>query len=570
MRTLPRQAVVLVAALVAFCGLAFGAGPQEEFNCRWVYVSTNFQVDRQASRLVDLMERAEQLGYNGLVVADYKFGRIQDRPQRYYDNLRRVREAADRLNLELVPCVMPIGYSGSILQNNPDLAAALPARDVEFVCEGDRAVVADRRNRLPFADFERGENPARTGWDFVDGPGTSTFFDSDVAHSGGRSLRMENFREGNDYGNCRLHVALDVRPWHQYHVRLWLKTEDVRPAGSVRVTVLGADGRSLNYTGLGVEGTQDWRRHDLIFNSLGNDRVRFYFGIWGGRAGRMWVDDVELRPTAGVNVLRRKGCPIEVVSAEDGTEYAEGRDFERWQHPKTGRDPWPGSFRPWHPAPPVELTDDSRIRHGERLRVSFYHTDVIHEGQVAACLSADELFGYLEEQVRQIDRYWRPKGYMMSHDEIRVAGWCELCSGKTPGELLARNVSRCTDVIREVNPDAEVFVWSDMFDPHHNARDDYYLAAGTFEGAWEGLDRSVCVVNWNGGHRRESLSFFADRGHRQVIAGYYDNPRVRDHLHAWLDAARGLAGVDGVMYTTWRSDYSHLEAFIDAAAAYPQ
>lgn len=62
------------------------------------------------------------------------------------------------------------------------------------------------------------------------------------------------------------------------------------------------------------------------------------------------------------------------------------------------------------------------------------------------------------------------------------------------------------------------------------------------------MDESVDVVNWNGGHR-------------QVIADHYDNPDVSGHLGKWLDAARWLPGVDGAMYTTWRSGYSNLDRF---------
>ena len=98
-----------------------------------------------------------------------------------------------------------------------------------------------------------------------------------------------------------------------------------------------------------------------------------------------------------------------------------------------------------------------------------------------------------------------------------------------------------------------------MFDPHHNAVDNYYLVNGSLAGAWEGLAGDVVVVNWNFGKREESLRFFSRRGHRQVIAGYYDGPP--DQIRDWLDAARGVPGVVGVLYTTWRQDYSQLEAF---------
>ena len=52
-------------------------------------------------------------------------------------------------------------------------------------------------------------------------------------------------------------------------------------------------------------------------------------------------------------------------------------------------------------------------------------------------------------------------------------------------------------------------------------------------------------------------------GHRQLIAGYYDEKpeKVRD----WLTAAKTVPdSVIGVMYTTWRNDYSNLEPFSKA------
>ena len=60
--------------------------------------------------------------------------------------------------------------------------------------------------------------------------------------------------------------------------------------------------------------------------------------------------------------------------------------------------------------------------------------------------------------------------------------------------------------------------------------------------------------------RNESLKFFADRGHAQVLAGYYDKDPQR--IVEWLQMAGKARGVCGVMYTTWRHDYSKLEEFI--------
>ena len=112
---------------------------------------------------------------------------------------------------------------------------------------------------------------------------------------------------------------------------------------------------------------------------------------------------------------------------------------------------------------------------------------------------------------------------------------------------------------REVNPGGRIYVWSDMFDPHHNAHKDYYLVRGDLKGSWEGLDKEIVVIPWYLEKRVDSLKWFAERGHRQVIAGYYDH-RPDQVLH-WLEAAKYTKGLTGVMYTTWQNKYSDLERF---------
>ena len=72
----------------------------------------------------------------------------------------------------------------------------------------------------------------------------------------------------------------------------------------------------------------------------------------------------------------------------------------------------------------------------------------------------------------------------------------------------------------------------------------------------------MIIVNWNFGKRDESLKFFADRGHRQLVAGYYDAPLA--DAKAWVASAGKVKGIVGYMYTTWRGDFTKLEAFARA------
>ena len=120
-------------------------------------------------------------------------------------------------------------------------------------------------------------------------------------------------------------------------------------------------------------------------------------------------------------------------------------------------------------------------------------------------------------------------------------------------------------MIRKEDPGKPIYVWSDMFDPHHNAAKTgrYYLVKGDgpWYGSWKGLDKETVIVNWNSApdKRVQSLQHFADLGHRQILAGYYDGPVAA--ITDWLRDARPVSGIVGVMYTTWCSGYDNLEKF---------
>src|SRR5256885_348319 len=85
---------------------------------------------------------------------------------------------------------------------------------------------------------------------------------------------------------------------------------------------------------------------------------------------------------------------------------------------------------------------------------------------------------------------WGARGYFMSHDEIRVLNWCAACQARNldAGALLADNVRTCAAILRAVNPGGGIYVWSDMFDPNHNAHGNYYLVRGNLTNSWQGLD----------------------------------------------------------------------------------
>ncbi|HET6883513.1 MAG TPA: hypothetical protein VFI31_25400 [Pirellulales bacterium] len=534
----------------------------ERLPLRWLHLMTNLQVTENVDKNIELLRRAKKAGYNGVLLADYKLNVLDRVPDFYFANARRFKVAADELGIEIIPAIAPFGYSEGILAHDPNLAEGLPARDVPLNVVGDHAEIDSQLgDALPGGGFEEHRGDTVTGWDFQDEPGKMSFVDTNVRHSGRSSLRFDEPAKNNPgSGNARVSKLVKVHPWGQYHASIWIKTQGFNSAHEVHMFALTGSGRKLSHSNLGVKPDQDWTEHHIVFNSLDNSEVRFYVGAWSGRQGKLWLDDAKLQETAFVNLLRRPGCPLKIVGA-DGTVYDEGKDFTELRDERMGTTPWPGSFDVYHEPPRLVVAAGSRIKPGDKLWASYYHAVTIYDNQVPCSLAEPRVFEILKEQVERVENLFHPGTYMLSHDEIRVANWTEdeLRPGRSAGELLAENVRRCVSVVRGVNPQARLCFWSDMFDPHHNAVKDFYLVNGDLAGSWEGLPKDAIIVNWNSAKPRKSLPFFSKRGHRQVLAGFYDGRA--DSIRDWLAAGEGLPGIDGAMYTTWQHNFGELEAF---------
>lgn len=525
-----KQCIALLFLALALASAAVAA-PLEQ----WVYVSRNLWVDKNIDDLEALFKRASAAGYTHVLLADSKFARLDDMDARYFRNVKRVKQLAEQLKLQIVPAIFPIGYSNDLLWNDPNLIEALPVRDALFIVKDGAA----RLYSLPPVTLKGGDFSDFTKWDWKD---------VDVQPDNG-SARIKD-PKGN---NARIVQKLKLEPFRQYHISLRAKAQEFQ--GQLEVKLL-VGSRGLNFNSLGVKPTQDWTMHHVVFNSLENSDVTLYIGAWGARSGTAWFDDVKIEEVGLLNVVRRPGAPV-VVQQEGGRILTEGKDYEAIRDPFVGAKPWKGSYDIYHPPPLIKTS----LRDGSRLRVSYYHATTVHDGQAMICPSEPKTVELLRDQARRMHQAWGAKGYMMSHDEIRVLNWCLACQKRNldAGAILADNARTCVKILREVNPGGTIYVWSDMFDLHHNAQKDYYLVRGDLKGSWDGLDPQVVVLPWYFEKRAQSLAWFADRGHRQVIAGYYDYRP--EQVLQWLEAAKYTRGLTGVMYTTWQNKYDDLERF---------
>jgi hypothetical protein len=535
---------------------------------RWVYLATNLLVDKNVEDNIALMKRVAKVGYNGVVLTDSKFMRWDQFPEKYVQNVRRFRQGCRDLKLECIVCVCPIGYSNDLLGRDPNLAEGLPVKDAPFRAENGQLVPADDTVRLTNGGFEQSKNNVPHGWLFVDEPGKITFIDDQVKFEGRASLRMQDLGQHDPQnGHGRACQKLAVRPYSYYHLSVAVKTEKFESASEVRIAVLAKDGVALNYYQPHIEPTQGWTRIDITFNSLEFSEVNLYLGIWGGKGGKIWWDDVRIEQGGLVNLVRREGTPLKITSEDGKAVYKEGKDFDPVRDPQLGTIPWPGEYTVWHESPKSTLTKESRIRPGQKVLLSYFHTAIIYEGQVMCCMAEPKVYEILRWQLEQVHKNLQPDGYFLSHDEIRVQGWDESCRKKqmTPGQLLAENIDKCIKLTQREDPGKPIYVWSDMFDPLHNAGKTgrYYLVRGEgpWYDSWRGLDKKVTIVNWNSApdKRVNSLKHFAELGNHQILAGYYDGPVSA--IDGWLHDARQIHGLTGVMYTTWKSQFTDLEKF---------
>jgi len=178
------------------------------------------------------------------------------------------------------------------------------------------------------------------------------------------------------------------------------------------------------------------------------------------------------------------------------------------------------------------------------------------------------VYEVMREQVIRLDELLHPDAYLMSQDEMRTANRDLACLSRnlTPGQLMADSIRKSARILRELRPDAKVWLWSDMVDPYHNAKDGpYYFVEGSWEGSWEGADPDIGLANWAGHLKGKNCRWFADRGHQQVLSGYYDHDDDGAAIAAWLKAVEGIRGIVGAMHTSWQEKFDTLEAWAEKA-----
>ncbi len=513
-----------------------------------------------------LLDKAAAAGYTGLALWDSGLNYLGN-PSWPAENERHMRDFlnyAENKHMKIIAAPSPYGFSNETLEMNPNWAESQRVIGAQFEVDPSGAKLNFKNSfgGLANGGFENG----KTDWFSTGDSGLGL---SGAARSGKNSAVIADAPR-----NARLRQKFPLRPWRQYHLRLFYKSSDFH--GSSMVSVFdSSDLKKVRFNvSLQVNGTHDWTRLDYTFNSQDSTEGYLYFGVWGGSSGLLWFDDIFLEETALVYLTRRPGTPVKVYDpAQPPSEFIEGQDFNTMVDARmqTGK-PFTDDY---HEATPVTLPKGTRLKPRQRVLADFYAAITVPGAHsVAMCLTDPGSLKWVAQNGQAIHQMLPPdSGLFLGYDEIRQANSCGSCRGRhrSAGQLLAWSVGHIADTYHSVAPGRPLYIWNDMFDPYHNAHANYFYVEGDLAGSWSGIPANVTVMNWNLDHLRDSLVWFSGAdakqptSHAQIIAGYYDNGNGAAAAQQELQAAGGVPGVLGLMYTTWNDDYSQLAPFAAAA-----
>jgi len=544
------------------------AKAEEKFHL-WFYTfgyNTALIDDKNVGRTIELIQRLKKAGYTGLALGDNKLHRLREQTPQYLENLKKVRAACTEAGIDLVATCLPLGYANDIMIADPNLAEAMPVVDAPFIVK-DGKIVPDDPTTLVNGSFVENRDNKPAGWN-VDVPGKGLYVDNEVKYEDKPSLRMENIEKNGEGSHMRACQDLKVKPFQYYHLSIAVKTKDYTGQDN-RLMIIGSsasESHVLNVPEFSeIKPTQDWVVYHKTVNTMNYDKITVYLGSWDGRTGTIWLADVKMEPAGLSNMVRRPGAPFKATTADGKTVYAEGKDLPEMKDPGLGQSPYKGGYQ-WHVGPQPSVPSGSSLKNGDKLLLSYYHTEVMCYGdQVPIDMSEPKTDEVLGQVIQSIAKNLQPDYWFLEHDEIRMGGWSKSEEGKTCGQILGENITKCYAMIRKAQPNVKgVYVWSDMFDPFHNAghKNEFYAVCkgiNPWDKSWEALPKEVGVVNWNAG-KPDSAKFFSTEGHAQIISGCDVGTVVNI-----LKTSGNQKGVTGAIYVTWNGDFgNNVEHYAEA------
>ncbi len=564
---------IITCFLCLATALSLACTRPKQYTHRWVYAfGSTVETEAGLKQLKAIADTAAAHGLNGFVLPGRE-DRIDNRPPEYLKRLKELDAYLKEKNLELIPAIMSFSWGDAVYEDNRNLTAGLPVKDALFIVKDGMAHPArEFKVALKNANFEQHYSNGFPEW--LSGEGADKILSSEEssAGEGNTSLRIRidhNFPNEDPV----LTQKTDVQPHHLYRIsyRLKLKHLNNNAWGVFPIQVKGEDGRSLHYQipHMSVDGK--WHEYTIGFNSLNYERVRVMITSPATPEAEYLVDDLKIEEAGLINVLRRPGTPVTVRGDDNGVVYTEGKDYEKIIDPFRIDSMWNETidFRFDHADPPVKILAGSRIRNGEKLRLSWYHPLYIYGGAFPMCMSEPEVYALLQKKVERIHEALAPKSYLVSIEEIRGGNTCAACSARqiSMAEMLADCVHKCAAIIKASNPDAKCYLWGDLFDPNHNGSEregkNYFHVHGNYDHSWKYIPGDFIMIPWWDEIMDKSLEHYDSLGLNMISSFCFDNENALEKIKITMELSEKYDRHLGFMYSTWGNKFDRLGVFGD-------
>jgi len=525
-----------------------------EYPYRFFYVSSKLDNDGDVEKICSVVKSAAGAGFNGMVFSSPSLEKLNVEFSDYAKRLKEVAKVCNENNIEIVPMVFSLNSDDCTVFTDKNLAEGLPVKDAPFIVSNGTAVlVPDQSVHFTNGNFEDYVGNQIKLDQLQDIAVQVVFADKVVYKEGKTSLRFEK-QEQNAGTKGYIAQEVRVKPYRSYKITFWVKTEGLKPATSFLPQVHGKESRILMELNPILQSDSDWQKMTFGFNSCDNSTVKIYLGLSNWVSGKLWVDDLVIEEVAPLNVLSRPGTPVVVRNNKTGTTYEKSYDYAPIVDNKM-------NFRFDHEEPLVKILHNSGIKEDDRLRVSFYQGIALHESQVTYCMSEPRMYEIWRSQARAIHEAFAPQKYFLNVTQVRAGGSCETCKerGISVAQILGDCITRQLNIVRELNPNAEVFIWSDMLDGSHNARDNYYLVDGDLTGSWNYIPKDLVIVCWHYKLRNESMHHFSNLGFKTLVCINAD--KGADEIRYWQQAMKNTPESGGAIYTSFENDYTKLASF---------
>ncbi len=166
----------------------------------------------------------------------------------------------------------------------------------------DEDVTSDAITNSSFEKVLNGEGKSRFTWQVVRNiQKLEIASDSNVKRTGNRSVRV-SFRGFNRPEISNLYQIVVVQPSTKYTLRFWLRTENLKSAGTPMLDIISAnDAKPIARTQPFASGSSDWQQISLDFttpencNAIVVRTIRAFCGEDCPLTGVFWYDDFELQ-----------------------------------------------------------------------------------------------------------------------------------------------------------------------------------------------------------------------------------------------------------------------------------